>query len=116
MILVSARAPKVSSLTRIGEGKTYEHSKSKAKRILSGLMRGGLVWEAPQESYFVRFEEASGDQNRVPLKVLLEMQEHAWIRRVPQGPQRCDYWEITDQGRETIRTASSARESSRPVP
>ena len=72
------------------------------KRVLSGLMRGDLVWEVPQESYFAQFEEASGHQSRVPLKVLLEMQEHGWIRRVPQGPQRCDYWEITDEGREAI--------------
>ena len=65
-------------------------------------MRGDLVWEVPQESYFAQFEEASGHQSRIPLKVLLEMGDHGWIRRVPQGPQRCDYWEITDQGREAI--------------
>ena len=45
-----------------------------------------------QESYFAQFEETSGHQSRIPLKVLLEMQERGWIRRVPQGPQRCDYW------------------------
>ncbi len=78
------------------------HPSPRQKRILSGLMRGDLVWEVPQESYFAQFEEASGHQSRVPLKVLLEMQEHGWIRRVSQGPQKCDYWEITDEGRETI--------------
>jgi hypothetical protein len=87
---------------RIGEVKMASHPSPRQKRILSGLMRGDLVWEVPQESYFAQFEEASGHQSRVPLKVLLEMQEHGWIRRVSQGPQKCDYWEITDEGRETI--------------
>ena len=72
------------------------------KRILSGLIRDDLVWEVPQESYFAQFEEASGHQSRIPLKVLQEMEDLGWIRRVPQGPQRCDYWEITDEGREAI--------------
>jgi len=102
-----AALSEVPSLARIGDGKNVRalrvHGK---KRILSGLKRGDLVWEVPQESYFVQFEEASGRQNRVPLKVLLEMGEHGWIRCVPQGPQRCDYWEITDAGRDAIRRAS----------
>src|ERR1017187_3066150 len=72
----------------------------------AAVKRFGLVAlptrEVPQESYFAQFGEASGHQSRVPLKVLLEMQEHGWIRRAPQGPQKCDYWEITDQGREAI--------------
>ena len=69
-------------------------------------MRGDLVWEVPQESYFAQFEEARGQQRRVLLKDLLEMQEYGWIQRVPQGPQRCDYWEITNQGREAIPAAA----------
>jgi hypothetical protein len=91
-----------SSPARIEEVKMVSHPSPRQKRILSGLMRGDLVWEVPQESYFAQFEEASGHQSRVPLKVLLEMQESGWIRRVPQGPQRCEYWEITDRGRDAI--------------
>ena len=78
-------------------------------------MRGDLVWEVPQESYFNQFNEASGHQSRVPLRDLIAMQERGWIRRVPQGSQRCDYWEITHQGREAIAGVSgqSARSQAR---
>ena len=73
-----------------------------SKTIRAGCARGFWFGRFPRNHISLSSEEASGHQNRVPLKVLLEMQEHGWIRRVPQGPQRCDYWEITDQGREAI--------------
>jgi hypothetical protein len=61
-----------------------------------------LVFEVPQEPHFTQFDETTSHQRRVHLGELLELQAHGWVRRVPQGSQQCDYWEITDQGREVI--------------
>jgi hypothetical protein len=60
------------------------------------------VFEVPQESYFTQFDETTKRQRRVQLDELVEMQDFGWVRRVPQGTHQCDYWELTDQGREVV--------------
>ena len=79
------------------------------KRILSSLVQGDLIWEVPEESYYTQYNEGAGGSRLLRLGELLEMQEGGWIRRVSQGPQRLDHWEITDEGREVIAPAANKR-------
>jgi hypothetical protein len=72
------------------------------RRILAGLTRGDLIWEVPDKSYFTQFNEATGRDGRLRLDELLQMQESGWIRRVSQGPNRLDHWEITAEGQDVL--------------
>jgi hypothetical protein len=68
-------------------------------------MRGDLIWEVPDKSYFTQFNEDTGHAGRLQLNELLQMQERGWIRRVSQGPHRLDHWEITEEGQHVLPSA-----------
>jgi hypothetical protein len=82
---------------------------SRQRRILSGLARRDLIWEVPDKSYFTQFNEATGRAGRLRLEELLQMQESGWIRRVSQGPNRLDHWEITAEGQNVLPSAVRRR-------
>jgi hypothetical protein len=77
-------------------------SSPRQKRILSSLAQGDLIWEVPDESYFTQYNEGAGRSRRLRMVELLEMQESGWIRRICEGSNRRDHWELTDEGREVI--------------
>jgi hypothetical protein len=79
------------------------------RRILAGLTRGDLIWEVPDKLYFKQFNAATGRDGRLRLDELLQMQESGWIRRVSQGPNRLDHWEITAKGQDVLPSAARKR-------
>ena len=85
---------------------------SRQRRILSGLARGDLIWEVPDKSYFTQFNEATGRNGRLQLDELLQMQESGWIRRVSEGANRLDHWEITEEGRNVVLSVATRRRGS----
>ena len=84
-------------------------SSPRQKRILSSLAQGDLIWEVPDESYFTQYNEGAGSSRRLRMVELLEMQESGWIRRVSEGSNRLDHWELTDEGREVIAPAANKK-------
>ena len=75
---------------------------SRQRRILAGLERGDRIWEVADKAYFTQFNEATARDGRLRLDELLQMQESGWIRRVSQGPNRLDHWEITAEGQDML--------------
>jgi hypothetical protein len=75
---------------------------ARQRRILSGILRGDPVFEVPQQTWFTQFNENSGRQIRITLDELEAMRDRGWVVRVSAGAQRCDHWEITQEGREAV--------------
>jgi hypothetical protein len=85
---------------------------SRQRRILAGLARGDLIWEVADKAYFTQFNEATARDGRLRLEELLQMQESGWIRRVSEGANRLDHWEITEEGRIVVPSAATRRSGS----
>lgn len=82
---------------------------SRQRRILAGLARGDLIWEVADKAYFTQFNDATARDGRLRLDELLQMQESGWIRRVSEGADRLDHWEITEEGHHLVPSAGIKR-------
>ncbi len=80
---------------------------SRQSRILASLETGDFIWEVNGESYFTQFNDRSGRQSRVRRQEIEALDEQGWILRIRHDPaaRRLDYYDITDGGREALRSA-----------
>jgi len=83
------------------------------RRILTGLSHEDLLWEVPGQPYFTQFNERTGKQARVRIDALEQLEQLGFIRRhrQSQSAHKLDFWEITPQGRELVRTFAADRKT-----
>ena len=90
---------------------------SRQSRILASLETGDFIWEVNGESYFTQFNDRSDRQSRVRRQEIEALDEQGWILRIRHDPaaRRLDYYDITDGGREALRSALQRMGSTKAV-
>jgi DNA-binding HxlR family transcriptional regulator len=83
------------------------------RRILTGLSHEDLLWEVPGQLYFTQYNERTGKQARVRVDTLEQLEQQGLIRRQrqSQSAHKLDFFEITPQGREVVKTFAADRKS-----
>ena len=61
------------------------------------------IWEVVRKSYRSIYNDKLKRNQRVPHRLVQEMERQGWIRRIDNpSAQRLDGWELTEQGREAV--------------
>ena len=75
---------------------------ARQQRILTTLALGDLLWEVPGQEYFTQYNERTGRQTRVHIRILEEIANLDLICLEKQDAHQLNYWTITQAGRKLI--------------